>query len=46
MESNLSARTTIAVFLILTIAMALCGALLLRLRQDPVKHYHSSAAAD
>ena len=35
MESQLSSRTTIAVFLVLIIVMALCGALLLHSRQQP-----------
>lgn len=36
MESHFSSRKTIAAFLILIIVMALCGALLIHLRQDPV----------
>ena len=35
MESTLSARATVAVFLILIVVMAVCGALLIHLRQEP-----------
>ncbi len=37
MESNFSSRTTVAVFLMLVIVLALSGALLLRLRQEPTR---------